>query len=72
MYFYIEDLKGNKIKKHWLLDLLSSPNYFQSTQDFLLNISFFKIANGAAAIYKKGPIGYNTTDLFVLNTDLIE
>lgn len=63
---------GAIIKKHWLLDLLESPNYYQSGIDFLVALEHLKITLGSAIIYPKAGIGANPTELFVLNPELIE
>ena len=71
--FVIRNKKTGEIKKtHWIIDLLESPNYYQSSVDFLEAFQFMKIALGSVAIYKKSPSGMNPTELFLLNPTLIE
>jgi hypothetical protein len=55
--FYMVDEKGNKSYKHKVLDMLSSPNYYQTKMDMLESLMFMQIANGVAVLYKKTVIG---------------
>lgn len=71
--FIIRNKNTGAIKKsHWILDLLENPNYYQSSVDFLEAFQFMKVALGSVGIYTKAPNGMTPTELYLLNTNLIE
>lgn len=56
--FYMENTKTKqKIYKHKTLDMLNSPNYYQTRMDMLESLMFMQIANGVAVLYRKTVIG---------------
>lgn len=57
---------GIKIQNHVALDLLNSPNFYQTRIDLLEALMFMQIANGAAALYTKKVIGENEPDSIYL------
>lgn len=60
------------VTDHWLLELLNSPNYYQSRVDFLESSLFMKIANGRTVIWKRGGVGATKPDsLYLLDSNLI-
>jgi HK97 family phage portal protein len=47
--FYMKNkTTGEKVYSHWMLDLLRSPNYYQTQNDFLESLMFMMIAQGVA------------------------
>jgi len=72
--FKIENSTTKKItKSHWLLELLESPNYFQTKTDFLESLMFMMIAQGKAVVYCKRTTGIQNVDsMYILDSDLIE
>ena len=71
--FYIENKKtGERITDHWLLDLLSKPNYYQYQSDFLEAMNFVLIAQGSSVIWKRQTTGMSEpTALYVLDPNKI-
>lgn len=72
--FEIKNTKTkSKSNKHWMLNLLESPNAYQTQQDFLEALMFSMIAQGLAVCYLKRNIGFNEPDsMYLINPDLIE
>lgn len=72
--FYIIDKNtGEKVKKHWLLDLINQPNHYQTQNDFFESLQFGQIAQGQAVIYTKKTLGLDRPNtLYLLNPDLIK
>ena len=72
--FYIIDKNtGEKVKKHWLLDLINQPNHYQTQNDFFESLQFGQIAQGQAVIYTKKTLGLDRPNTFyLLNPDLIK
>jgi len=57
--FYMENVKTKERRyEHALLDMLNSPNYYQTRMDLLESLMFMQIANGVAVLYKKTIIGF--------------
>jgi hypothetical protein len=44
--FYIKDSKGQRVDKHWMLDLLDKPSFKMTRTDFLESLFFNRIAGG--------------------------
>jgi hypothetical protein len=58
---------------HPNLKLLKSPNYDQTTSDFLESLIFTKIANGTGVVWKKKTFGSSIVNsLYVLDFNLIK
>jgi HK97 family phage portal protein len=72
--FKVRDRKtGKLIKKHWLIDKLNNPNYYQTNIDFLESIMFQQIAEGCSIAYIKKDISFNDVEsIYVLNVNLIK
>lgn len=62
-------------KKHWLLELIRDPNYYQTKSDFLESLDFIQVAQGKAVLWTKRSAGFNKNEdidsLYLLNSDLI-
>lgn len=71
----INTKNGEEVKKHWLIDLLKKPNYYQTHSDFLESLMFMEIAQGKGVLYAKKTIGFkkdkDTEAFYILNSDLI-
>lgn len=66
---------GKERKNHWLIKLLSDPNYYQTGSDFLESLDFIQVAQGKAVLWAKKRIGFNSNEdieaFYLLNSDLI-
>jgi len=64
---------GKKVDNHPLLDLLLSPNYYQTQNDLFESLLFMQIAQGKAVLYMKKDITFNESQaMYLLDSDLIE
>jgi hypothetical protein len=71
--FYVLDSSGNKIEKHPVLDLIKEPNSYQSKEDFLKQLEWFKCVHGWVYQRPYGSAGSeNAKALFNLNPQFIE
>lgn len=69
----INKTTGKEVKNHFIIDLLSHPNFYQRKIDFLEQMQFLKIAQGRIAIYVKRGVGSTQPDsLFLLFEELIK
>lgn len=51
-----------KVKNHWIIDLLDNPNSYQTRADFLEALTFNEIAEGKCVIWAKKLIGFDEPD----------
>tara|TARA_R110000824_G_scaffold323709_1_gene510633 strand:- start:13684 stop:15063 length:1380 start_codon:yes stop_codon:yes gene_type:complete len=67
---------GKERKNHWLIELMNSPNFYQTQSDFLESLDFMQIAQGKAVVYKKHRIGFDDSKdieaFYLLNIDLMK
>lgn len=72
--FHIEHIESReKTHLHPLLDILNSPNYFQTGLDFLETLSFMQIAEGVAVVWVRTTTGVvSPSAMYLLNPNLIE
>lgn len=62
-----------KVKDHWIIDLLNNPNSYQTRADFLEAVSFNEIAEGKCVIWKRILPGFTKPDeLHILEQDKIK
>lgn len=60
-------------ENHWMVNLLNTPNGYQTQMDFLETLEFMLIAQGYVGIYARKIPGFDEPDdLLILNKDLIE
>jgi len=57
--FYMKNVKtGELLSEHPLLNIINSPNFFQTKMDLLESLMFMQIATGVGVLYKKSVIGF--------------
>lgn len=72
--FWMEDRStGERIYSHETLNLLNSPNFYQTKSDFLETLMFTMIGSGKAVGWVRKPIGFDSPEsIYLLNPYLIE
>ena len=71
--FYVESSSGERLKDHWVLDLLKKPNRYQTKEDFLSQHILYKFGFGWHYMFPIVPTGFSeATEIHNLDSSLVE
>jgi len=69
----VNKTSGKIVKNHSFLNLLQSPNYYQTQNDLFESLLFMQVAQGKSVLYLKKDITFGEAEaMYLLDSDLIE